>query len=242
MWLEEAGDALLAAPASYSDDLRGSRLLFIFDDLHRRVGSGAPGQVPYTERLEAFLAFFDRQLALGEWYVLATARTEPHHQRQLGFDPSLPLWRRFKVYELPEFTLVGLQRILLGLARQVGVVVGKTAAAGMVANSDRTIRTLVENVNFAWRSQRRLSRTSWLPTQGMSWAESFRLVRGRYPAANRVYEALHLIRESGLPTRYPYVIALGTQLSGSGHHGCCRGVGGEWAPGVARRAPRCVWR
>jgi hypothetical protein len=186
----EAGDAQLGAPASFSDALRGSRLLFIFDDLHRRVGSGAAQQAPYPERFEAFLAFFDRQLAPGEWYILATARTEPHHQRQLGFDPQHPPWHRFGVYELPEFTEEGLARMLLGLAQQVGVVVERTEAARMVADSDRTIRTLVENINLAQRSQRPLTRTRWLNNQGRSWATSFRLVRGRYPAASHVYEAL----------------------------------------------------
>ena len=167
-----AGDAQLGAPASFSDDLRGSRLLFIFDDLHRRVGSGAAGQTPYPERLEAFLACFDRQLAPGEWYILATARTEPHHQRQLGFDPHHSPWHRFGVYELPEFTEEGLVRMLLGLAQQAGVVVDETEAAHMVADSDHTIRTLVENITLAQRHQRPLTRTHWLNTQGRSWART----------------------------------------------------------------------
>jgi tetratricopeptide (TPR) repeat protein len=212
---KETGDAQLAAPASFADGLRGSRLLFIFDDLHRRVGSGVSGQAAYTERLDAFLAFFDRQLAPGEKFILATTRTEPHHQRQLAFDPQHPLWRRFGVYELPEFTLVGLQTILLGLAQQVGVVVEPAEMARMVANSDRTIRTLVKNINLAKRHQWQLSLSRWLPTGGGAWEASFRLVRGHYPAAGRVYEALHLIREAGLPTRFPYVVALGTRLGGA---------------------------
>jgi tetratricopeptide (TPR) repeat protein len=208
-----AGDTHINALDAFPDDLRGSRVLFVLDDLHLRVGVGTTAQKPYSERLNAFLAFFESMMAPGEMRVIATARTEPHHQRQLGFDPSQPLWSRFKVYELPEFTLAGLQLTLVTLADQVGVQLDKAQAAQMVSNSDRTLRTLVENVKRSHQACEGLTLDRWLPSQGSTWEERFREARGRHPEIEKIYQALHLIREIGVPTRVAYVTNLGTKLA-----------------------------
>jgi len=208
-------DALMGAPAAFPGDLRGRRVLFVLDDLHQRVVAGSVGQEPYSRRLNAFLEFFDRAMSPGEMCVVATARTEPHHQKQLGFDPTRPLWSRFKVYELPEFTLTGLGSMLMDLAGWAKVDVAADQVNQMVSNSDRTLRTLVANVDRARRRRERLTLASWLPTQGRSWETSFAAAGGRWPDVERVYQALHLIREAGVPVRFRYVAQLGTRLGGA---------------------------
>jgi len=207
------GDARMGALAAFPDDLRSRRLLFVLDDLHQRVL--ARDHDPYTARLNAFLEFLDHAMLPGKMYIVATARTEPRHQKHLGFDRAHPLWSRFKVYELPEYSLSGLQSLLAGLAEWAKVEVESSQIKQMVSNSDRSAKTLLLNVHRAQRSRERLTLDKWFPTQGKSWGDSFKAAQGRWPDIERVYQALHLIREAGLPTRFRYVAQLGAKLGGA---------------------------
>ena len=206
------GDARIDAPAAFPDALRARRLLFVIDDLHRRAVAGVQGQAPYLGRLHSFLEFFAKSMAPSELYVIATARSEPHHRVQLGFDPSDPLWGRFKVYNLPEFTLPALRSALLRLAEAQGVALDEAGAQQMVANSDRTLRTILDNVTRAQRRNEPLTRTNWSPTQGKSWDLRYREAAAHWPGVEGVYHALHLLREAGLPTRFAYIVGVGSRL------------------------------
>jgi tetratricopeptide (TPR) repeat protein len=209
------GNTRMAPPATFPDALRNNRLLFVLDDLHQRASPSVGDQKSYFERLDAFLAFLDRKLLPGEMYIIATARTEPHFRNELGFVPSQPSWGRFQSYDLPEFTLNGLQEILLRLADWRGVDIDKASVAQMVSNSDRTPRTLVENVKLAQQQGVQLTIDRWLPTQLSTWAELFERARQRQTEVEWVYKASFLIRAAGLPTRTEYVVHLGTKLANS---------------------------
>jgi hypothetical protein len=140
------GDAKIDTPAAFPDELRCKRLLFVFDDLHRRVDAGGRGQAPYLVRLQSFIDFFAKKMAPGELYIIATARSEPQYLKELVFDPSNPHWNHFKRYELPEFTLSALRLALIRLAEAAGVDLNECDAQSMVANSDHTLRTILDNV------------------------------------------------------------------------------------------------
>ena len=199
-------------PGGFPDELRGAKLLFILDDLHRRTASEITNTGRYLDRLDAFLHFFEQALAPGEFYALATARTEPHHRAQLGLDAPHPLWDRLKFYELPEFTQAGLRLMLVELAKRAGVDLESGQVEAMVSNSDRTIRTLVANVDRAqWRGER-LTLQSWQPTQGKTWEVRSNESRAHWRGVDQVFRALHLIRVAGLPTRFEYVARLGSRL------------------------------
>jgi len=206
------GDARLAALDAFPDVLRGCKLLFIFDDLHRRVTSGPNQQHSYAERLESLLKFFDRDMAPGEFYVIATTRNEPHHQKQLGFDSAVPPWERFDVYELPEFPDSELQSILVAWAEWANVKVKADDIEQMLRDSDRTIRTVFENIEQARRHKKSLSLEYWLPSQGRTWDVRFAEAAARWPEVALVYRTLYLIREAGLPTRFDYVLSLAAKL------------------------------
>ena len=208
-------DKALNRLADFPEALHDKRLLLIFDDLHRRVCSSGQEQIPYAERLADLLDYLSQQMSPGSLRVLGTARSEPHHWKRLGFEQDRAPWRLFGLYELPEFTVAGLQQILRGLARQAHVELAEEDISTMVINSDRTLRTLLDNVNFAASGSRPLTLESWLPTQGESWDMRYREARGLYPGVQAVYEAIHLIREAGVTTRIPYVSQLSSQLSGA---------------------------
>ena len=205
-------DALMNRPGGFPDELRGAKLLFILDDLHRRTASEMTDTGRYLDRLDAFLHFFEQALAPGEFYALATARTESHHRAQLELDAPHPLWDRFKFYELPEFTRTGLCLMLVELAKRAGVDLESSQVEAMVSDSDRTIRTLVENVDRArWRGEQ-LTLQSWLPSQGKTWEVRSNEARAHWPGVDQVFRALHLTRVAGLPTRFEYVAQLGSRL------------------------------
>ena len=209
-------DSRMNAPAGLPDELRGNRLLFVLDDLHIRAAGSSGTQSAYVDRLDSFLGFFERALSPGEFLAVGTARTEPHHRKQLGIDAAQTRWHRFRLYELPEFSLDALQELLVTAAQRVGIEVQDGLAARLAANSDRTPRTLVSNLRRAQeRGMRFLDEASWLPTQGESWGGRFREACGRWTAADEVFEALHLIRWADLPTRLEYVTALGSRLASS---------------------------
>ena len=205
-------DSLMNRPGGFPDELRGAKLLFILDDLHRRTASEMTDTGRYLDRLDAFLHFFEQALAPGEFYALATARTEPHHRAQLGLDAPHLLWDRLKFYELPEFTRAGLCLMLVELAKRAGVDLESSQVEAMVSDSDRTIRTLVENVDRArWRGEQ-LTLQSWLQTQGKTWEVRSNEARAHWPGVDQVFRALHLTRVAGLPTRFEYVAQLGSRL------------------------------
>ena len=163
----------------------GDRLLLVFDDLHRRVGVDVEGQATYAERLEALLAYLEAQATPGSLRVLATARSEPFHQRQLGFDPNRAPWNRFGRYELPECTLDGLERALVGLAERAQVALNAEDVGAMVANSDRTLRTLFDNVDIARRDGAPLTRTTGCPARGNRGPCAFAMLAGATRARRR---------------------------------------------------------
>jgi len=206
------GDARIDTPATFPDELRGRKLLFVFDDLHQRVDAGGIRRAPYLARLNSFIDFFAKKMAPGELYIIATARSEPRYLAELAFGPSNPHWNHFKCYELPEFTLSALRLALVRLAEAAGVDLNECDAQSMVANSDHTLRTILDNVVRAKRRNERLTNGNWLPTQGRSWEVRFLEASSRWLGVDTVYQALRLLREDSLPTRLAYVVGLGRRL------------------------------
>jgi Tfp pilus assembly protein PilF len=207
------GDSRMAAPAHFPDALRGRQLLFVLDDLHQRVDPGTSERKPYADRLNAFVEFFQQKLLPTEVCLLATFRTEPHHYDSLGFHPSHPLWGRFEVYDLPEFSVDRLQELLLWLAEREGVDLEKESVVQMIANSDRTPRTLEQNVRLARHRGQQLTADYWLRNQLSAWSQLFQGIRQRQPTVDAVYQSLHLLRIARLPTRFTYVMRLATKLA-----------------------------
>jgi tetratricopeptide (TPR) repeat protein len=207
------GDGRMAGPANFPDALRGRQLLFVVDDLHQRVDAGMTERKPYADRLDSFVEFFRRRLLPSEVWLLATVRTEPHHYDSLGFDPSHPFWRRFEAYELPEFSIGQLQQLLLMIAEREGVAIEKESVARMIANSDRTPRTLEQNLRLARLQGLPVTADLWLKNQLSGWSQLFQRARQRQPAVDAVYQSLHLLRIAGLPTRFTYVVRLATNLA-----------------------------
>jgi tetratricopeptide (TPR) repeat protein len=218
------GDSRIDTPTHYPEELWDRRILFVLDDLHRRTGAGVKDQKRYVDRLESFVRFFEGKVAPGDVYVIATARSEPHHWRQVDHDLTHPLWSRFRLYELPDFSMRGLRSMLIEVGHRMGVDVDPNLAERLVANSDRTPRTLVLNVERAAQRGGSLLEEHWFPTQRGSWQARFREARSRWDTADEVCQALHVIHEAGLPTRMGYVAGLASDLAGADASAAAEGL------------------
>lgn len=201
-------DAQLSADAEMPVELVDSRLLVVIDNLQARVLATAHDAVPYMKRLSDFLARLSQLNPADELSVIVMSRDEPRYERALGFGAADTTWRGFTRYQLPEFTLAGLTRILRGLALRAKVDLADDDAEKLVENSDRKPETLFINVSLAMSNQSGLTRDVWLPTEGASWREKYVAASARFALATPVFEALRQLEAAGLPTRVEYVTAL----------------------------------
>jgi Tfp pilus assembly protein PilF len=208
------GDERLGELAPLRSDLADGKLLVVIDNLHSRILAGAGSPPTYGERLKLFLSSLERQVP-DKVLVIAMAHSESRFQRELDLDVRQRSWHDFGVYQLPGFTLTGLQQMLTGLVAQAKVAVDEKEISKLVENSDRKPRTLFINVNIAFKNASPLTEANWGPNEGDLWKESFRAVRGKYPGAGKVYAALRMLTDAGLPNRKGYVAALSCALAGA---------------------------
>lgn len=210
------GDPRMGPVSSLPAELVDARVLVVVDNLHARALARFEGEEqPYADRLESFLASME-QFIPGDLRLIAIARSEPHFRKALVLEPSSPRWRQFGVYEMPDFTVDALGQMLTGLAARANVPLAAQAVRSLVENSDRTPETLLNNVDIAHRNQTALTGQTWLPTEGESWKESYRLAKARFRYTDEVFQALRLIVDSCVPARVAYVRTLSTLLAGGG--------------------------
>jgi tetratricopeptide (TPR) repeat protein len=190
-----------------------ARFLFVIDNVHASMLASAEDPTPYTARLDAFLNDIER-LAPGDVSAIAIARDEPRFLQHLGLRPGDTRWGSFGHYRLAEFTLEGLQRILVSLARRAGVAVAAEDVPKLVENSDRKPETLFINVDVAAAARTALTSSSWLPTEGDSWRQKSAAASARFPLARHVFAALRMVTLAGISPRVEYVQAISRALSG----------------------------
>lgn len=203
-------DARLGAVGALPPELRDARVLLVVDDLHARVASAEDDLSPVLDRLAECIESLARQ-SLDDIRVIAIARDEPRFEKVLGLTPGSLQWRGFTRFHLPDLTTDGLSRILSSLAARYEVGLDAESLPALVTNSDRTPRTLFINVNLARRRKARLDRDSWLPSEGETWQQRLRTVRGRNPTSEQVHASIRLFSDLRLPARFDYIVSIGPQ-------------------------------
>jgi tetratricopeptide (TPR) repeat protein len=210
------GNPRLGLLLTLPPELIDAKLLIIVDNLHTRIMAGTDQPTPpYIERLERLVEWLEHQLP-GSVRVLAAARDEPHFQSYLDLPRDEKRWRSFGLFRLPKLTDEGLQQILATLAVRASVPVAADDIAKLIENSDRKPETVFINVDLARRKRTALTQSVWKPTEGESWQLRFVSARAEHAGVDRVCQALHLLTETGLPARVPYVISV-ARASGEQH-------------------------
>lgn len=202
-------DGRLGPMAPVPGTLHDARLLLIVDNLHARAR--ADDEAPsYPERLTQCIESLARQ-GLDDLRVIAITRDEPRFEKSLGLGAGADRWREFGLFRLPDLTTAALSAILAALAERARLTLDAATLAQLVANSDRTPRTLFINVDWSRRKGYALGDAHWLPTEGESWREKSRAVQARHPDSEVVQASLRLLTGLGLPPRFGYVLALGPE-------------------------------
>ena len=204
------GDARMGPVLQLPSALADARLLIVIDNLHTRILATAnqPGP-PYVERLHRLLESLERVLP-GSVRVVATARDEPRFQLALQVTNGHDAWHTFGVYRLPKFTDDSLRQILTTLAARAQVTVAPDVVPQLIENSDRKPETIFINVDLARRRKTALSPAVWKPTEGESWRLRFVTARKEHAGVDAIGQTIHLLMNSGLPARVPYVIHVAT--------------------------------
>ena len=200
-------DARLGPLAPIPGALHDARLLLIVDNLHARVRSDDDEAAPYAERLGQCIASLARQ-GLDDLRVIAITRDEPRFEKGLGLAAGADRWGEFALFRLPDLTTESLTALFAALVERARLVLDAATLERLVANSDRTPRTLFINVDLSRRRGTPLGER-WLPTEGESWREKSRAVQARHPESEAVQASLRLLTGLGLPPRFAYVQGIG---------------------------------
>ena len=187
-------------------DVANGRALWVFDDLHLRT-TGAGGGAALARALQDLCDRLDQEMP-SRWMLLGTARDDPSARARLALNEGPGPWGPCERLKLPEFSDATLADALCELARRSGVALDPAAAPALIANSDRTLRTIGFNVGLAARRKAALDGALWRPTQADSWRARFDDVVAQQPRAIEVFGAVALLRRAYVPPRRPYVESL----------------------------------
>ena len=200
----------LLTPVRFPPEMPARNLLFVFDDLHApcapvQEGTGSTEEFgsreTFHDRLQRFLDQAVKQFGRREVNVLAAARREGEHWPHLRWE-SHPLWRDFRRYDLPAPSEDVQARFLRDVAERGEVELPAGDVERITQANDRTFRNLLENVIRARAAGEPLTAETFLPNQMRTFEQTYAELREAYPRlVPRLWDALHLLRSSGLPTQ-----------------------------------------
>ncbi|MEO1375670.1 MAG: hypothetical protein AAFW70_15420, partial [Cyanobacteria bacterium J06635_10] len=195
----------------------GRKLLFLLDDLNRRMHRSddennpkaeeilsEPLNVPLQERLLNALEKYEHFCGKDEILVVATARNEKQSQfegelspwEQLQWEKYPKLWKRFTVYDLPEPDDDAIIDVLAATISNTDITPKPPEQYPRIASSnDRTFRNVVENLRRLENDGLPLNTSTYRPSLGKTWEKRYQEAVKRYPAAKYIYDAVDLLRQ-----------------------------------------------
>jgi hypothetical protein len=211
-------DHELDAPATPPEEAPARKLLFLLDDLNRRMGSsrfydaaGAadpdnPLHVPLQSRLLRTLSRYEKFYGTAEVRVLATARDEtgaassgePSEWDKLDIPRYRELWDCFEpLRPLPKPDDQVVRRMLEDTSRAANVQV--TDAESLARSNDRTFGNIVANLQRARANGTGLTPANFQDTLKGTWRKRFEDAVQHSPHACKVFGAVSLLRALGAP-------------------------------------------
>ncbi|MEM1393136.1 MAG: tetratricopeptide repeat protein [Cyanobacteria bacterium P01_H01_bin.150] len=194
----------------------GRKLLFLLDDLNRRMyrsgdeknpkaeeSLSEPLNVPLQERLLNALEKYENFCGKAEILVIATARNEkesqfqgePNPWEQLQWERYPKLWQKFTVYDLPEPSDDAIIDVLAATISNTDITPKPEQYPKIASSNDRTFRNVVENLRRLENDNLPLNIGNYRPSLGKTWEKRYQEAVKRYPAAKYVYDAVDLLRQ-----------------------------------------------
>ena len=214
----------LLTPVRFPPEMPARNLLFVFDDLHTPCApvqegaggtEGLSGRESFHDRLQRFLDQAVAQFGSREVNVLAAARSEREHWPHLLWG-NHPVWSGVHRYDLPAPEEEAQARFLRNVAERGQVEVPAGDVERIAHDNDRTFRNLLENVRRA-RAAGELTAQTFLPHQGRTFEQTYTELRKAHPRLiPRLWDALHLLRSSGLPMQSNLTANLAARLDTPG--------------------------
>jgi len=228
-------DYELDAPATPPEVLEAlgqdRKLLFLLDDLNRRMGSsrfydavGAadpdnPLHVPLQSRLFRALSRYEQFYGTARVRVLATARDErepassgePSEWDKLDMPRYRELWHRFEpLRPLPDPDDEVVRRMLEETSLAANIPV--TDAEILARANDRTFGNIVANLQRARANGTELTPENFNDTLQGTWRERFEDAVRRNPHVREVFGAVSLLRALGAPLTVDSVTEMAVRI------------------------------
>lgn len=216
----------LDAPPKFPEDKIGTdrKLLFFLDDLNTKMYGGRieqspkaneplqPLNVSLQERLLRAIDAYERFCRRENIRVIATVRNEterefpdePSEWEKLQFD-KYPLWKRFKIYHLPEPNEEAIIGVLTETVPQANIQANPGDYPRLAQRNDGTFRNIVENLRSARNNHQPLALDTFRDTLKGTWKKRYQDAIKKYPAAKYIYDAVDLLRLAGIAL-YPFII------------------------------------
>lgn len=208
----------LDAPARLPNGIPERKLLFLLDDLNRKMYAGGveqspkagellqPLTEPLQKRLQRTLEAYEKLCGKEEILVIATVRDErvkefpdePSQWEKLEFNKYPDLWQRFVRYELLQPEDAASESLLAQTVPQTKIQADPKDFASFAQHNDCTFANLVENLRTARNTGQPLNQENFRETLKGTWEERYRAALAKRPAAHFIYAAIALLRNAGV--------------------------------------------
>jgi tetratricopeptide (TPR) repeat protein len=226
-------DNWLSAPAKLPIGVPERKVLFILDDLNRKIYASRveqsprakdnflqPLNVPLQTRLHETLEVFEKLCGKNEIMVIATVRNEtvsefsdePSEWDKLEFNKYIGFWKKFVIFSLPEADDEAEINLLASTVRKANIKANSDEFSSIARRNDGTFSNLVENLRTAKNENISLKGNSFRDTLKGSWDYRYRLSVGQYPQSDAIYLAVFLLREFRLPIQVHLVTSLACKI------------------------------
>jgi Flp pilus assembly protein TadD len=182
--------------------------------------------MPLQDRLARYLEKIQHFCGENEVRVIATARNETERERadepseweKLQWDTYPRFWKRFARYPLPRADETAQTNVLQAAITQTGVATDlDDAGLRQVARTNSgSLRNLIENVKNAKVENRPFTAQNFMTTPNQTWQERYRRVIQKFPAARYVYDAVDLLRTTGIDL-YDFTVQPTARLMAGGN-------------------------
>ena len=212
------------------------KLLFFLDDLNKKMYAGGkehnpePGSMlsplsePLQRRMLRFLTAYEGFCGKVEIRVLATIRNEktseyegePSEWEKLEFGKYKKFWNKFTRYALPEPEEEAIIQTYSSIVNSAEIRADPKDYPEFASSSDRTFAVIVNNCKAARNENRELNLENFQPTIRGSWEKRYQEVTQKYADANYIYDAIDLLRKTGIDL-LPFVVEATAQLIADGN-------------------------
>jgi tetratricopeptide (TPR) repeat protein len=224
----------LAAPSKLPTGVPERKLLFILDDLNRKIYASRVEQAPHAEesimqplnvplqtRLSETLEVFEKLCGKNEIMVIATARDEnfsefvdePSEWNKLEFNKYTDFWKKFVNFSLPEADDEAEINLLNSTIRVTDIKADPTEFPIIAKKNDGTFSNLIENLRTTRFQNASLQENTFRETLKGTWQKRYQEIVKKNDFAKYFYDSVEVARTIGLDTNFYNIFEISKTLA-----------------------------